>query len=158
MGLFVWISGEFARVRNWPILSRKPGRQPMVLNMTDFGMCRKSLQTPWNASYMLVSGFLTAYEILRVAAKAFSKPARNVVCGLLYIPPYLTISLPLPHPSTHVCRKEASAADRPGPVSIQTEFLSTNLNPAHNTFTPKLEKYILPTTYWGMYKWCTENW
>ena len=24
-GLFEWISGEFARVRNWPILSKKPG-------------------------------------------------------------------------------------------------------------------------------------
>ena len=24
-GLFEWISGEFARVRTWPILSKKPG-------------------------------------------------------------------------------------------------------------------------------------
>ena len=38
----------------------------MVLNMADFGKCRKSLQTPWNAFYMLANGFLTAWWIVRV--------------------------------------------------------------------------------------------
>ena len=32
-----------------------------ALNMADFGKCRKSLQTPRDASYMLANGFPTAY-------------------------------------------------------------------------------------------------
>ena len=47
---FVLISGEFARVENWPFLSKNPGLQPMVLNMADFGKSWKSLQTLRNAS------------------------------------------------------------------------------------------------------------
>ena len=42
-GLFVWIQGEFSRVKNWPILNKKAG--PMVLNMADLGKCWKSLKT-----------------------------------------------------------------------------------------------------------------
>ena len=38
----------------------------MVLNMADLGKCRKSLQTPWKASYLLANGFLTTCEIFRV--------------------------------------------------------------------------------------------
>ena len=38
----------------------------MVLNMADLGKCRKSLQTPWKASYLLANGFLTTCEIVRV--------------------------------------------------------------------------------------------
>ena len=30
----------------------------MVLNMADFGKCRKSLQTPWNASYSVDFGWI----------------------------------------------------------------------------------------------------
>ena len=50
--LCLWLSvsiwGELARVENWPILSKRPELLPMVLNMVDFGKCRKSLQTLWN--------------------------------------------------------------------------------------------------------------
>ena len=38
----------------------------MILNMADLGKCRESLQTPWNASYVLANGFLTTCEIVRV--------------------------------------------------------------------------------------------
>ena len=38
----------------------------MLLNMADFGKCRKSLQIPWNASYRLENGFLTDCETVRV--------------------------------------------------------------------------------------------
>ena len=34
--------------------------------MADFGKWRKSLQSPWNASYMLVNGFLSACGITGV--------------------------------------------------------------------------------------------
>ena len=53
-------------MRYWPILSRKPRQKPMVLNMADISKCRKSLQTPWNASYILADGFLTVCGIARV--------------------------------------------------------------------------------------------
>ena len=38
----------------------------MVLKMADLGKCRKSLHTPWNASYRLANGVLTTCEIVRV--------------------------------------------------------------------------------------------
>ena len=38
----------------------------MLLNMADFRKCRKSLQTPWNASYRLENGLLTDCGIVRV--------------------------------------------------------------------------------------------
>ena len=34
--------------------------------MADFGKCRKSLQTPWNASYMLADEFIPACGIVSV--------------------------------------------------------------------------------------------
>ena len=34
--------------------------------MAEFGKCSKSLQTPWNSSYMLENGFATACGIIRV--------------------------------------------------------------------------------------------
>ena len=38
----------------------------MFKNMGDFDKCWESLQTPWNASYMLVNGFLSACGIVGV--------------------------------------------------------------------------------------------
>ena len=46
VGPLVKISGEFPRVRNQTILNKKPVLQPMVLNMTVFGKCVGSFQTP----------------------------------------------------------------------------------------------------------------
>ena len=34
------------------------------LNLSDLGMCWESLQTPWNASYILENTFLTAFGII----------------------------------------------------------------------------------------------
>ena len=36
----------------------------MVLNMADLGKGRKSLQTLWNASYIIENTFLTAFGIV----------------------------------------------------------------------------------------------
>ena len=36
----------------------------MVLNLADLGKCRKSLQTPWNASYIHENTFVTAFGIV----------------------------------------------------------------------------------------------
>ena len=38
-GVLLKISGEFGKGRNSPISSKKPGLQPMVLNMADLGEC-----------------------------------------------------------------------------------------------------------------------
>ena len=50
----------------------------MVLNMVDFGKYQKSLQTPWNSSYMLANGFLTAYGIVHVDFRWFCKGKKLV--------------------------------------------------------------------------------
>ena len=38
----------------------------MVLNMADFGNCRKSLQTLWNPSHMLANRLLSACGVVYV--------------------------------------------------------------------------------------------
>ena len=58
----IW--GEFGRVRNQPILSKKPGQKPIVLKMADLGMCQESFQTLWNALYMLGNVFPTTFGLV----------------------------------------------------------------------------------------------
>ena len=60
--MLVYISAEFRRVRNRPILTKNPGLYPMVLNMADLGKCWDSFQTAWIASYFLANGFPTTFE------------------------------------------------------------------------------------------------
>ena len=55
--MLVYISAEFRRVRNRPILTKNPGLYPMVLNMADLGKCWDSFQTPWISSYVLAKAF-----------------------------------------------------------------------------------------------------
>ena len=54
--------------------------------MVDFGKCRKSPQTPWNISYMLANGFLTACGIVSVVSGEFARvrnwPIFNKTPGL----------------------------------------------------------------------------
>ena len=44
---------QFSRVRKRPILSKRPGLEPMVLNMADFCQCDISSETPYNVSHIL---------------------------------------------------------------------------------------------------------
>ena len=46
-------------VENWPILSKRPGLEPIVLNMADFDKFWKSLQTLSNGCKTLLNQFLT---------------------------------------------------------------------------------------------------
>ena len=63
-GLFLKIWGEFRRVRNPPILNKKPGLQPMVLNRADLVWFLESFQTFWNVSYVRANGFPTTFGIV----------------------------------------------------------------------------------------------
>ena len=52
---------DFGWIRKGPKLADFEQKAPRGFRkMADFGEYRKSLQTPWNASYMLANGFLTA--------------------------------------------------------------------------------------------------
>ena len=42
-------------VENWPILNKRPGLKPMVLNMADFDKFLKSLHTLSNGSKTLLN-------------------------------------------------------------------------------------------------------
>ena len=56
--------GEFRRVRNPPILNKKPGLQPMVLNRADLVWFLESFQSFWNVSYVRANRFPTTFGIV----------------------------------------------------------------------------------------------
>ena len=75
--LFLKIWSEFRRVRNPPILTKKPGLKPMVLNMVDLGKCWESFKTLWNAPCELVNVFASAFGIVPEDLEWIPKGAKS---------------------------------------------------------------------------------